>query len=101
MIQYTLEITRFLLKTVWMAIPSLLSVKGGFTSALMVIHCNDPGCSGMDEVLQPVDKPCLYVFCDGRVDIGHFASMAIGSDGAPIISYINRGRDDTESSQVQ
>jgi len=45
--------------------------------ALLVAKCNDAACSGGDETISLVD--------DGNV--GRYSSLAIGSDGLPIISY--------------
>jgi hypothetical protein len=46
---------------------------------LKVVKCNDPACSGDDETITTVDGLAGSV--------GHFNSLAIGTDGFPVISY--------------
>jgi hypothetical protein len=45
---------------------------------LMVAKCNDPACSGQDETITTVDS---------TNNVGQYASIAIGTDGYPVISY--------------
>jgi hypothetical protein len=49
--------------------------------ALKVAKCNDAACTGSDETITTVD---------GLVnDVGAWTSLAIGSDGSPVISYFD------------
>ncbi len=50
--------------------------------ALRVAKCNDAACAGGDETITTVDDP---------VDAGAFSSLALGSDGFPVISYLDDG----------
>ncbi|MGB5342301.1 MAG: hypothetical protein WBP67_09440 [Thermoanaerobaculia bacterium] len=52
---------------------------------LKVAKCNDPACVGGDEVVSTVDK---------KDCVGLFSSIAISTDGTPLISYYdsNQGR---------
>ena len=45
---------------------------------LKVARCNDPACSGSNEIRSAVDK---------TGDVGSFAAIAIGLDGRPAIAY--------------
>ena len=54
--------------------------------SLDVLKCNDPACDGLGETITVVDDPANAV--------GTFSSIAIGSDGFPVISY----HDDTADS---
>lgn len=47
--------------------------------ALKVAKCNDPACTGMNELNTFVDDPAN--------DVGRDSSIAIGHDGNPVISY--------------
>ena len=47
--------------------------------ALKVAKCNDAACSGGDETITTVDDPVNFV--------GVYTSIAIGTDGLPVISY--------------
>jgi hypothetical protein len=49
--------------------------------ALKVAHCNDVACAGQDETLTFV--------VDTNHPVGYFTSIAIGSDGLPIISHLD------------
>ncbi len=46
---------------------------------LKVAHCNDAACTGLNETITTVDNP--------ENSVGEYSSIAIGSDGLPIISY--------------
>jgi len=46
---------------------------------IRVVHCNDAACSGNDETVSMVDY--------GAHEVGDETSIAIGSDGVPVISY--------------
>ncbi len=48
--------------------------------ALQVAHCNDLACAGQDETITTVDDPEVNL-------VGVYASITIGADGLPIISY--------------
>jgi hypothetical protein len=48
-------------------------------NALKVAHCNDVACFGGDETITTVDDPANIV--------GQYTSIAIGTDGVPVISY--------------
>jgi hypothetical protein len=52
---------------------------------LKVAKCNDPACTGGDEVVSTVDK---------KDCVGLYSSIAISTDGTPLISYYdsNQGR---------
>jgi hypothetical protein len=54
----------------------------GGLGQVMVASCNDPACSGGDEIISVVDGPS---------QVGQGISLAIGSDGLPIISYLDVG----------
>jgi hypothetical protein len=45
---------------------------------LKIARCNDPACAGGDETLSTVDSPGT---------VGFTISLAIGSDGNPVVSY--------------
>lgn len=47
-----------------------------------VVHCNDPQCTGVGET----DS---LVFSGGAQDVGYYLSIAIGTDGFPIIAFHN------------
>jgi hypothetical protein len=47
---------------------------------LKVAKCNDSACSGGDETITTVDSTS---------NVGQYASIAIGTDGYPVISYYN------------
>ena len=49
--------------------------------ALKVAHCNDAACTGGGETITTVDDPANTV--------GAFTSIAIGTDGLPVISYLD------------
>jgi len=51
---------------------------------LKVVHCTSPSCSTQD----------TPVTLDSAGDVGFYTSIAIGSDGNPIISYIDSATDD-------
>jgi hypothetical protein len=51
----------------------------GATQALKVAHCNDVFCAGQDETITTLDDPAHAV--------GLYTSIAISSDGSPIVSY--------------
>lgn len=52
---------------------------------LKVAKCNDPACTGGDEIVSTVDK---------KDCVGLFSSIAVSADGTPLISYYdsNQGR---------
>jgi hypothetical protein len=52
----------------------------GALGQLVVASCNDPACAGGDEMITVVDGPS---------HVGQGISLAIGSDGLPIISYLD------------
>jgi hypothetical protein len=54
----------------------------GALGQVVVASCNDPACSGNDETITVVDGPSF---------VGQGISLAIGSDGLPIISYLDVG----------
>jgi hypothetical protein len=60
-------------------------------TALKVAKCNDPACSGGDETLNLVDVGGALPPGD---DVGMETSIAIGSDGFPVISYHNQTNGD-------
>lgn len=49
--------------------------------SLKVAKCNDAACAGGDETITTVDDPANSV--------GYFASIAIGADGVPVVSYLD------------
>jgi hypothetical protein len=49
--------------------------------ALKVAHCDDTACAGQNEAITLVDDPAN--------NVGQQCSIAIGSDGFPIVSYID------------
>jgi len=57
----------------------VISYQDGTTGALKVAKCNDAACAGGDETITTVDDPINTV--------GLFTSLAIGTDGFPVISY--------------
>jgi hypothetical protein len=52
----------------------------GALGQLVVASCNDSACAGGDETITVVDGPS---------HVGQGISLAIGSDGLPIISYLD------------
>lgn len=54
---------------------------------LMLAKCNDPACAGGDETLSTVD---------GAGSTGLYASLAVGADGLPVISYFDNTGGDLE-----
>jgi hypothetical protein len=56
----------------------VISYSDGTNDDLKVVHCNDPACTGGGEMLSIVDS---------GGDVGAFSSIAIGTDGNPVISY--------------
>jgi hypothetical protein len=56
----------------------------GALGQVVVASCNDPACTDNDETITVVDGPSL---------VGQGISLAIGSDGLPIISYLDVGTD--------
>jgi hypothetical protein len=52
---------------------------------LKVARCNDVACAGGNETLSAVDSPGL---------LGKYASLAIGTDGNPVIAYYDEGNAD-------
>lgn len=52
---------------------------------LKVARCNDKACAGGNEKISTVD---------GAGDVGEFASLAIGTDGNPVIAYYKRSSGD-------
>jgi len=52
---------------------------------LKVAHCNDAACAGGNETLSIVDS---------SGDVGSYSSIAIGTDGNPVISYYDATNDD-------
>jgi hypothetical protein len=50
-------------------------------NTLRVAKCNDPACSGGDEAITTVDDPANQV--------GWHNSIAIGSNGLPVIAYLD------------
>ena len=57
----------------------VIAYLGGSAQGLEVAKCNDPACTGGDEALSTVDAG----------NDGFYASLALGSDGLPVISYAN------------
>ena len=56
-------------------------------NALKVAKCNDIACLGANETLSTVDDP-------GASPVGEFSSIAIGTDGLPVIAYYAAGPGD-------
>jgi hypothetical protein len=56
----------------------VISYQDGTNADLKLAHCNDPACAGGNEALSTVDAPG---------SVGTFTSVAIGTDGNPVISY--------------
>lgn len=53
-----------------------------FTSGLLkVAKCNDRACAGQNEIISTVDGL--------ESEVGRFASLAVGGDGFPVISYFD------------
>jgi hypothetical protein len=52
---------------------------------LKVAHCDDPTCLGANETLSTVDSVGL---------VGRWTSLAIGTDGNPVISYLDESNED-------
>jgi hypothetical protein len=50
-----------------------------------VAACNDPACAGANENITTVDDPANSV--------GEYTSIAIGTDGNPVISYYDATAD--------
>ena len=57
----------------------VISYYDSTADALKVAKCNDAACSGGDETISFVDDPVN--------NVGYFTSIAIGTDGLPVISY--------------
>ena len=57
----------------------VISYRDGTAGALKVAKCNDDACAGGDETIMMVDDPAN--------DVGWFTSIALGTDGFPVISY--------------
>ncbi len=57
----------------------VISYYDGTAGALKVAKCNDPACAGWNETITTVDDPAN--------DVGQYTSIAIGTDGFPVISY--------------
>ena len=57
----------------------VISYKDSTAGALKVAKCNDAACAGGDETITTVDDPVNVV--------GSYTSIAIGTDGLPVISY--------------
>lgn len=51
-----------------------------WSNDLRVVKCNDPGCVGGDETISVVDDQALN-------QVGLYASIAVGADGHPVVSY--------------
>lgn len=59
----------------------VISHQNASTKTLRVTHCNDVACIGGDETSTMVDN---------GGEVGYFSSLAIGSDGLPVISHQDR-----------
>ncbi len=59
----------------------VISYLDGVAIALKVAHCNDVACAGSNETITVVD--------DHPNGVGRYSSLAIGTDGVPIISYFD------------
>jgi hypothetical protein len=57
----------------------VISYKDEDANSLKLAKCNDPACAGGDEAITTLDDPVN--------DVGWFSSIAIGSNGFPVISY--------------
>jgi hypothetical protein len=55
----------------------VISYHDDAVGGLKVASCNDPACAGGNETITTVDDPA----------VGDFSSLAIGTDGNPVISY--------------
>src|SRR5207302_1333348 len=56
----------------------VISYQDGADDDLKVARCNDPACAGGDEQLSTVDAAGI---------VGDYSSLALGTDGNPVISY--------------
>jgi hypothetical protein len=63
----------------------VISYWRGGVDGLGVARCNDPACTGGDEMLSIVDPGS---------GVGRYSSLAIGHDGNPVISYQDSGPGD-------
>jgi len=59
----------------------VISYRDATANDLKVARCNDAACAGADETLTAVDT--------GPNNVGQFTSLAIGTDGNPVISYLD------------
>ena len=50
--------------------------------AVKVAKCNDAACAGANETITTVDDPAN--------DVGNYTSIALGTDGHPVISYLDQ-----------
>ena len=57
----------------------VISYWDGSAGALKVVKCNDAACAGGGETITTVDDPTN--------NVGKYSSLAIGTDGFPVISY--------------
>ena len=57
----------------------LISYHDFAAGSLKVAKCNDAACAGGDESITTVDDPAN--------NVGYYTSLAIGTDGLPVISY--------------
>ena len=54
-------------------------------SDLKILHCNDPNCAGGDEAIESPDT---------ADQVGWFTSLALDSDGFPVVSYFDSSNGD-------
>jgi hypothetical protein len=59
----------------------VISYRDGTAGALKVAKCNDAACAGANETITTVDDPAN--------NVGWYTSIAIGSDGFPVISHLD------------
>ena len=57
----------------------VISYRDNSAQAVKIAKCNDESCTGENEIITTLD--------DTANDLGWYTSIAIGSDGLPVISY--------------
>ncbi len=69
----------------------VISYYDGSNGGLKVARCNDPACAGGNETLTEVDSGGI---------VGTFSSLAIGTDGNPVVSYDDLSNGDLKVARV-
>jgi hypothetical protein len=72
------------------------SRSGQITTALRIVNCDNVGCAD-----PPVGIGFTVTTLDNTADDGQFASLMMGGDGLPVISYMEAGTDDLKVAHCQ